>query len=287
MNCSHKCYGIALAFAVGLPFTFICTTASANNNDKPVTAAASQPQGAIYGSAVAYYTSNFYAPSEYSSERSVGLDGKIGYRFANRQKISLLLSGYDAISGESQGQYWNDGWLRHQIPTLYSYADWLNIGAEEGLRLPLSEQSRRDDLRTALRVGLPFDFSPSRWISGLEITFRPRLAYNFYEYETRGGNNLNEWSLDNLLEFYYQPGAHWSADVSLVRVTNWTYKGTRVRENLQHIEELGYHFTDSMALYLNHTNSGSYYNPELGGGGGLSFYDKEHSTWSVSFEYLY
>ena len=60
-----------------------------------------------------------------------------------------------------------------------------------------------------------------------------------------------------------------------------------IRNEMADLEELGYHFTDSMALYLNHTNSGSYYNPELGGGGGLSFYDKEHSTWSVSFEYLY
>ena len=25
----------------------------------------------------------------------------------------------------------------------------------------------------------------------------------------------------------------------------------------------------------------------LGGGGGIALYDKEHSTWSVSFEYLY
>lgn len=51
-------------------------------------------------------------------------------------------------------------------------------------------QSRLDDLRTALRVDLQIDFYVSRWLPGLDITFRPRLAYNFYEYETRGGKNL-------------------------------------------------------------------------------------------------
>lgn len=287
MNCSSKRSGIALAIAAGFSLFFIPHSALANSENANVVASPQKDKGTVYGSLLTYYTSNFYSPDAYDSERSIGVDGKVGYKFANQQKLSLLLSGYDAIDGETQGQYWNDGWIRHQVPMIYSYSDWLNIGAEDGLRLPLSEQSRLDDLRTALRVGLPIDFYISRWLPGLDITFRPRLAYNFYEYETRGGKNLTEWSLDNLLEFYYQPGTSWSFDLSLVRVTNWTYQGNRTRENLQHIEELGYHFTQNVAVYLNHTNSGSYYNSERGGEGGVSFYDKQHSTWSASFEYLY
>ena len=79
MNCSSKRSGIALAIAAGFSLFFIPHYASASSDDNAAVSNKSD-KGTIYGSLLTYYTSNFYSPDAYDSERSIGVDGKIGYK---------------------------------------------------------------------------------------------------------------------------------------------------------------------------------------------------------------
>ncbi|MFR9720903.1 hypothetical protein ACL00X_16240 [Aeromonas diversa] len=232
------------------------------------------------------YTSNFYEPGSYNEMRTAGLNGILDYRFENGSKASINLAGTHSFDNP-KGQYWKDGWLKYGNSDLFTLTDSITLGLDGSLRLPMSEQSRKDDLHTSLRVATPLSIDLANLLDGLEFTWQPRLMKNFHEYQTRGGRSLKEWTLENLLSLDYTGWERWSFNASLVFNSHRTYQGARQKDDYIHAESVYYDLTDNWSIGLMYSNAGIVYDLERGGTGSIELFDKRNATWSALISYSF
>ena len=232
------------------------------------------------------YTSNFYERGSYHEARTAGLTGVVDYTFVNDSKLSLNLAGIHSLDNP-KGQYWRDGWLKYGNSELFELSSWATLGMDGSIRLPMSEQSKKDDLHTSLRVATPLSIDLGALLTSLEFTWQPRLMKNFHEYKTRGGQTLKEWTLENLLSLDYAPWDKWSFNVSMVLNSHWTYSGNRKKDDYIHSESVFYELNDSWSVGLMYSNTGIVYDLERGATGSVSLYDEQNATWSLLVDYSF
>lgn len=246
----------------------------------------SQKESPWGGLLEADYTSNFYKRGSYHEARTIGLTGIVDYTFINDSKLSLNLAGFHSLDNP-KGQYWRDGWLKYGHSELFDLNSWATLGMDGSIRLPMSEQSKKDDLHTSLRVATPLTIDLGLLLTSLEFTWQPRVMKNFHEYKTRGGQTLKEWTLENLLSLDYAPWDKWSFNASLVLNSHWSYSGNRKKDDYIHSESLFYEFNESWSVGLMYSNTGIVYDLERGATGSVSLYDKQNATWSLLVDYSF
>lgn len=232
------------------------------------------------------YTSNFYEHNSYYENRTAGLSGELEYRFANDSKFDLNLAGLHSFDNP-KGQYWQDGWVKYGKSEIFNLTESLTLGLYGSARIPLSEQSRKDDLHTSLRLAAPLTLDLEAITDGLEFTWQPRVMKNFHRYKTRGGSSLKEWTLENLLSLDYSGWERWSLNASLVLNSHRTYQGARKRDDYIHSESVYYDLDDSWSVGLMYSNTGIVYDLERGAAGSIDLFDKRNATWSVLLDYSF
>ncbi len=154
--------------------------------------------------------------------------------------------------------------LGHSLGTFYkSYIIKLGLSSV----IPLSDVSRdRVGLITNLRFspGFTIDFSKLKLarrmyikIPGLTFTFAPSFTKNLHEYKTTtsGVSNTN-YAFTQVYTLGYSFLDSFSASISFVHSTGWTYEDTRKDSSFSLSQSLSYSYK-RYSFTIGHTNSGS------------------------------
>ena len=236
----------------------------------------------IHGNIAVSYSSNFHDEGEYDNERSVSWRAQVRYDLDKKRSVRLYGGGYRNLDS-NPGDYWTNPFLRYNVKRAYTWEDSFKLGYRVDVFIPVSRSSRRQDLNTTLRLGLPMSYDVTSKVS---LSYQPRLSKNFHQYKQAGGQNLKDWGLQHILDMDFSPNDNWNLWFSGIWGHAWDYNGNKRDDTWEHSEGVTYSY-DSYEVSLYHSNSGIFFDPERGNDGSISFVDDDNSTWNVEFLYSY
>ena len=193
------------------------------------------------------YSRNGYEDSSYLADRNLSATATINYYLNSDTKFSTIVSGRHSYDGE-RGEFWSDIWLTATRYNLWNPTDTIAMSSGARVLIPVSKNSIKNDLNTAIRGDLKFSFSLDHVIEGLLISDSIRLRKNFHQYTTAGAHPLEEYRVSNLFSVEYIPNK-WFFSTNLVSSKSWSYRGKSYSPELTHSAEIGYQFNKEFSLF--------------------------------------
>lgn len=234
--------------------------------------------GAVYLS----YDTNIYDKDDYRAVRNFSWGGNLSYSLSSDIKAYFSAGGYRALEDEV-GTYATDSVLGLKHSNLYRFGDTGNIGVAGQLTIPTSEDSRKDELQTALRLELPIYFS--FW--SVDFSISPRLRKNFHKYKTMGGRSLTEWSY-SLFSVAEKSWESLSLGITALGGNTISYQGTR-RSSWKYEGALygSYKFDENWSFLLAASSTGFYHDAEQGTLGNINLLDQENASYIATVTYSF
>jgi len=229
------------------------------------------------------YSRNGYEDSHYLADRNLALTATINYYLNSDTKFSAIISGRHSYDGE-RGEFWSDIWLTAKRYNIWNPTDNIAMSAGARILIPVSKESIKNDLNTAIRGNIKFYYSLDHIIEGLLISDSIRLRKNFHQYTTAGAHPLEEYRISNLFSVEYTPN-EWFFSTNLVSSKSWSYRGKSYSPELTYTAEIGYQFNDEFSLATGLTNSATYYDPDRGPNPLENLFDLEKPTYYITLNY--
>lgn len=236
------------------------------------------------------YDREFLVSDRALTNRTLSGYGIVRYSLDKDTRLQAVLSGYHAYDNGPlglRGDLINDMWLSYSRNNLWKPTDNFKMSGEARIAVPLSKSSERNDLQTAIRLGLRFSLDLSDTIEGLYISDYIRVRKNFHEYKTAGEQWLQEYQITNILAADYYFAGNWSLSANVMYRQGWDYDSRQPAATVLHSEQIGYQISDQMDVALGLTNSASYYTPERGPNPLDALSDFDKSTFYFAINYLF
>lgn len=224
------------------------------------------------------------------TNRTLSGYGIIRYSIDSDTRVQAIISGYHAYDNGPlglRGDLINDMWLSYSKNNLWTPTKNFKMSGEARIAIPLSKRSEREDLKTAVRIGLRFSLDLSDYVEGLYISDYIRARKNFHKYKTAGEQRLIEHQLSNIFAIDYYFADKWSVSTNILYRQGWNYHNGQPAASILHSGQIGYQIKKDMDIALGLTNSATYYSPEQGPDPLDSLTDIDKSTFYFTINYLF
>ena len=216
--------------------------------------------------------------------------GVLRYSLDKDTRLQAIVSGYHSYDNGPiglRGDLINDMWLSYSRNNLWKPTSNITMSGEARFAIPLSKHSKRNDLDTAIRLGLRFSLDLSDSIDGLYLNDYIRARQNFHQYTTAGGIGQTQYSVSNIVALDYYFASKWSFSTNVLYRESWDYSSNSKDPIIVHSEQIGYQVSNNMDVALGITNSASYYSPERGPNPLDDLTDVDKSTFYFAINYLF
>ncbi|MCF7480648.1 hypothetical protein L3V31_02700 [Vibrio sp. J1-1] len=236
----------------------------------------------LSGSVYLSYDTNIYDRDDHRSVRNFSWGGVLNYSVSRDVKAYFSTGGYRALEDEV-GTYATDSVLGLQYSNLYHFGDTGKVGIAGQFTIPTSENSRKDELKTAFRLAVPISFS----VWSIDFSISPRVRKNFHDYKTMGGRSLTEWSY-SVFTLAEKSWESFSLGVTALGGNTISYQGTR-RTSWKYESALygAYKFDDDWSLLLAASSTGFYQDAERGTLGNIDLLNQEKTSYIAEVSYSF
>lgn len=182
---------------------------------------------------------------------------------------------------------WGDGSLAVSRG-LAKPSEYLNISGKMSTILPLSKSTKQyAELNGLIGLQPVISWDASQiGAKGLSIAYIPKFTMYFHEHETNvNGSSNNQYKLGHVLSVDYSFTDKFSANITGIYNTKWTYGGYRGADFAAD-QSLSYSFNKTIWSSIGHSIGGAALAAN-GRDNNFQFYDENLSTWYLSVGLTY
>lgn len=244
-------------------------------------AIADNKSSSIGGEFSTTYTTNQYEKDDHRSLRSFNWSGTISQKLSERYSTYISSGGYRGYEDET-GDFLTDTVIGLADSNLATIGMTGKLKHNIQVTLPTSEQSKKDDLYSAIRLAIIYSDSSKE----LDYYISPRIRKNFHKYKTAGGKSLEEWVGSLSIGAKYK-WLDYTIEASLLGGTLWTYQNTRRDWKYSGSLSGTWDITKNLYTSLSLSNSGVYFDAEKGTIGDIDLFNERTASYSLSIGFRF